>query len=344
LPAHRATLWFGGWSDFASADWELFGHRPPPAIQPLERDLSIPAMAKFISGIGRKLLTLEQWCVGWAPVSIADFLEDPASAKFSWLEPSSPREILADPFGIEENGNLIILAEQLEHGTSKGHLVRIDPQAASKPTQLLARPFHLSYPFLVEDGSQRYVVPEQAESGTLAFYPLTENGIGKPAAAIEGLDAIDPTFLHRHGLWWLFCTRASSGPNGPLFIYYAETLLGPYRAHPENPIVTNCGCTRPAGRIIRLGETLLRPAQDCASSYGAAIVLCEIETLTTEIYRERPVRRLEPGHIRGGFPSGLHTLDHTAHFVLLDTKRFALHALAAPIKLATRLSGSLRGW
>jgi hypothetical protein len=295
-------------------------------------------MANFTTDIGRKLLTLEQWCIGWARIGISDFLENPASAQFSWIKPSSSREILADPFGFEENGSLVILAEHWKHGTSKGRLVRIDPHSApSRWTPLLSRPSHLSYPFLVEDGAQRYMVPEQAESGTLGFYPLTGNGLDGPAAVVDRLDAIDPTFLRHDCLWWLFCTHASSGPNGPLFLYYAETLLGPYRSHPQNPIVTDRGCARPAGRIIRTGETLLRPAQDCASTYGAAIVLCEIERLTTEMYRERPVRRLEPGHIQGGFPSGLHTLDHTAHYVLVDTMRFALHPLAVPIQLGSRL-------
>jgi hypothetical protein len=180
------------------------------------------------------------------------------------------------------------------------------------------------------------VVPEQGESGTLGFYTFTEKGLDGPAAVIDDLDAIDPTFLYHDYLWWLFCTRVNSGPNGPLFLYFAETLLGPYRPHPQNPIVTDHGRARPAGRIIRIGEVLLRPAQDCASTYGAAIVLCEIEKLTPEMYRERPVRRLEPSHIQGGFPSGLHTIDHTAHHVLVDTKRFALHPLSAAINLGIR--------
>src|SRR5262249_18341651 len=149
-------------------------------------------IARFITDVGRELFTLEQWCIGWARIGISDFLEDPTSAQFSWLKPSSAREILADPFGIEENGNLVILAEHLKLGTSKGRLVRIDPHAlSSRRILLLARPFHLSYPFLVEDGGQRYVVPEQGESGTLGFYPLTDKGLGEPAAVIDRLDAID---------------------------------------------------------------------------------------------------------------------------------------------------------
>jgi hypothetical protein len=165
-------------------------------------------MAKSVTDIGRKLLTVEQWCIGWARISISDFLVDPASARFSWLEPSTSLEILADPFGLEENGKLLILAEQLKHGTSKGRLVLIDPHSdPPRHSPLLSRPFRLSYPFLVEDGSQRYVVPEQAESSTLAFYRLTDNGLDETAMIIDGPDAIDPTFLRHDGLWWLFCTK-----------------------------------------------------------------------------------------------------------------------------------------
>ena len=302
----------------------------------------IYGMVESITAITRKLLTLEQWCIGWARIGISDFLDDPLSAQFSWLKPLTSLEILADPFGLEKDGKLFILAEHLKHGASKGRLVLIDAHADPiQPLPLLSRPFRLSYPFLVQDGAQCYVVPEQAESGALAFYRLTDNGLDEAAVITDGFDAIDPTFLRHDGLWWLFCTRVRSGANGPLFLHYSETLLGPYRSHPQNPVVTDRACARPAGRIIRLGERLLRPAQDCEGTYGAAIVLSEIEKLTTEIYRERPVRRLAPGDIQGGFPSGLHTLDHTPHHVLLDTKRFALNPFAVPIKLRNRRQ---EGW
>src|SRR5262249_12336505 len=130
-------------------------------------------MPKFISEFGRKLLTLEQWCIGWARISISDFLNDPVSAQFSWFKPSTSLAILADPFGGEEDGKLLILAEHLKHGATKGRLVLIDPHAdPPRLSPLLSRPFRLSYPFLVEDSAQRYVVPEQAESGALGFYLL----------------------------------------------------------------------------------------------------------------------------------------------------------------------------
>jgi len=289
-------------------------------------------------GLASRLLTLEQWCIGWAECSIARFLQEPETVTFQWLKPRHSTELLADPFGLEENGRLTIFAEHLTYGRTKGQLVRIDTAAGDdESVPLLKRPFHLSYPFIAEEHGRRYVIPEQSESGALAFYPLEGAELGAPAAILHGLDAIDPTFLFHDGLWWLFCTRRSTGANTALHLYSAERLLGPYRPHPQNPIVTDPAFARPAGRIIRLGAQLLRPAQDCAQSYGAAIMLCEIETLTPQRYAERPGRRLLPSHVAGGYSAGLHTLDHTEHFVLVDTKRMAFAPFAAPIKLADKI-------
>jgi hypothetical protein len=288
-------------------------------------------------GFATRLLTLEQWCVGYARMPIARFLSDPRQAEFKWMKPERASEMLADPFGIERDGALTLYAEQLIHGRTKGQIVTLREDAA--PSAALTQPFHLSYPFLVEEEGRHFVVPEQAESNRLAFYPLEDDRIGAEAAAIENFDAIDPTFLFHEGLWWLFCTHRSRGPNHQLFLYFSERLFGPYRAHPANPIVTGSAQARPGGRIIRLGKSLLRPAQDCSESYGAALHLCRIELLSPTAYVERIVQRIEPRDIGGGFAQGLHTLDHTENYVILDTKRFAFSALAAPLKLVDRIVG-----
>jgi hypothetical protein len=288
-------------------------------------------------GLATKLVGLEQWCVGYARMPIAQFIADPRQAEFHWIKPSRATEILADPFGLERDGKLTIYAEQLIHGRKKGQIVALDE--AGEPRPVLAKPFHLSYPFLLEEDGRRYLAPEQAETGNLAFYPIEGDEIGEAAAQIEGLGAVDPTFLFHEGLWWLFCTHRGRGPNHQLFLYFAERLFGPYRAHPANPIVTGAAQARPGGRIIRLGKTLLRPAQDCSESYGAALHLCLIELLSPTAYVERIVQRLEACDLGGGFAQGVHTLDHTEHYVILDTKRFAFSPFAGPIKIVDKLAG-----
>ena len=287
----------------------------------------------MIRQLTRKLFTLEQWSVGWAKVGIDQFLRDPGSADFKWITPRSARELIADPFGLEENGKLVIFAEQLIYGKSAGQILRLETEGLHARQTLLRRPWHLSYPFVVEEAGRRFIVPEQSQSGTVAFYPYASGEVGEPSAILEGFDAVDSTFLFHEGRWWLFCTHAYS-PNGALHLYFSDRLLGPYRPHPMNPIVTDPSRARPGGRIIRSPDGLLRPAQDCSQSYGMALVLCKIEALTLNEYKERPITRIEPGQLRGGFAEGLHTLDHTEHYVVLDTKRFAPSLSAAALKAA----------
>jgi hypothetical protein len=300
-------------------------------------------MGFLSTGLPGKLMAFEQWCVGYAPITIDRFLADPSAAEFRWLKPPRSTEILADPFGLEQGGQLTLFAERLVHGRSKGQIVRLDTTAdVPLPELAMAREFHMSYPFIVEDGGRHYLVPEQAESKSLCFYPIEGDTVGAAVAEIEGLDAVDPTFLFHEGLWWLFCTRRRSDPNAALYLYFSERLFGPYRPHAANPVILDPAQARPGGRIIRQGNTLLRPVQDCSVSYGAALSLCRIELLSPTAYVERPVQRLEPGDLQGGFAQGLHTLDHTKNFVIVDTKRFAFAPFAGPIKIADRLAG--RRW
>jgi hypothetical protein len=166
---------------------------------------------------------------------------------------------------------------------------------------------------------------------------LNGYSLGAPASLLQGLDAIDPTFLHHDGRWWLFCARRSAGANRALHLYSADRLLGPYRPHPQNPIVTEPTHARPAGRIIRLGTRLLRPAQDCSTGACAAITLCEIDTLTTRAYAEHPVQTLQARDLGDDLAASVHRLDHTTHFVLIDIRRRAFAPVTAPIRIAEKI-------
>jgi hypothetical protein len=61
-----------------------------------------------------------------------------------------------------------------------------------------------------------------------------------------------------------------------------------------------------AGPILRAGDRLLRPAQDCSKSYGGSLVFFEIERLSETEYRERRIRETRPDPL-SAFPEALHT-------------------------------------
>jgi hypothetical protein len=68
---------------------------------------------------------------------------------------------------------------------------------------------------------------------------------------------------------------------------------------------------------------LYRPGQDCAATYGAAVAIHEILTLTETDFSEALVTVLQPDRA-GPFPNGLHTLVHDGERFWLDGKRFVL--------------------
>lgn len=278
----------------------------------------------MLSEVVRRAFFLEQWQIGWSKTKISEFLEAPSKARFTWYSPAGKIQTLADPFGIETAGGLDIYAERLVHGKPRGEIVQLSAVEPTTASSTLSKPWHLSYPFIVFDDGRRYVVPEQKAAGCLAFYSLDENGAmqGEPVARLEGMPLLDATFLHHDGYWWLFAASPDidSGQGG-LFLYYSRHLTGPYAAHPANPIVTDRSRARPAGRIISLEGRLFRPGQDSTIRYGDAINVSEITEMSTTAYAETPVRRIEPCDLMGAFPQGTHHLDHTANYVLVDSKR-----------------------
>jgi len=132
---------------------------------------------------------------------------------------------------------------------------------------------------------------------------------------------VDPTFLQHEGRWWLLHTeyRERDG-NLTLHGYHADTLAGPWTAHALNPLKSDLTSARPAGRPFTLGGCLYRPAQDCSQTYGGAVTVMRVETLSPTTFRETPVLRLNPDP-RSPYPDGRHHLVVDGARVYLDGKK-----------------------
>jgi len=70
----------------------------------------------------------------------------------------------------------------------------------------LREPWHLSYPYLVEDEGEVFVLPEAYKSGRLRLYRTRRFPVEWEPAALITLDspAIDPTVVRHGNLWWMF--------------------------------------------------------------------------------------------------------------------------------------------
>ncbi len=106
--------------------------------------------------------------------------------------------------------------------------------------------------------------------------------------------------------------------NSELFLYYADSPLGPWIPHAGNPVVSDSSRARPAGQVFTHEGLWIRPGQDCSQSYGGAIVLNRIDVLSPTEYKETPIRTLGPEWFPAG--KGTHTLNHSEHYQAADAR------------------------
>ncbi|WP_144063516.1 glucosamine inositolphosphorylceramide transferase family protein [Caballeronia insecticola] len=253
---------------------------------------------------------------------------DSASDAAWWLQIPSPQDrFYADPFlWRDAKGHYHLFFEDLPYSTGKGVIshVALDPVSRkwdTTPRVVLERPYHLSYPFIFEYEGDVFMIPETSGNRTIEVYRAAPfpSAWAHHATLMNDILAADTTLLHEAGTWWLFTTiEQGSGPNwDELHLYHAPTPFGPWRAHPRNPIVSDCRRARMAGNIFRdASGRLIRPAQDCEREYGAALWFCEINVLNEQDYEETPVL------VKNAAPerSGLHTWNKAGDITVVDIK------------------------
>jgi hypothetical protein len=177
---------------------------------------------------------------------------------------------------------------------------------------VLSEEFHLSYPYVFEWENTCYMIPETLGANAACLYRADEfpTRWSLVRKLIDGPCA-DTSIVRFADLWWLFLC-STPYQHDTLRLYFAEQLTGPWREHPQSPLVRGDNCrARPAGRILRVNDKLIRFAQECAPRYGTRVRAFDVLDLTTTNYEEvensaSPV--LEPG---GGDwnATGMHHLD-----------------------------------
>ena len=196
--------------------------------------------------------------------------------------------ITQNPFLFSCQGRNFMFVEDFPDATQKGVISAaeiVGDALVNAPVPVLERPYHLSYPLVLANGDAIYMLPETSANNALELYRAIEFPWKwqLDRVLIEGLSVADATPLFHDGRWWLFAAAAEHGTTDQdeLLIFHSEKLTGPWRAHPGNPVKSDCRSARPGGRIQRQGPRLLRPAQDCEDSYGTGLVWLEITAADT---------------------------------------------------------------
>jgi hypothetical protein len=285
----------------------------------------------ILDKIVKKLLYKEQWFVVAGKGN--ELLPDPSTGK--WLLNPPSDSFWADPFPIERDGRVWILLEVLPFATWRGYLVAVELFADGSHGEaqtILSIDSHLSYPFIFNYQDELYMLPEAGASRDVTLWKCEQfpDRWTKAATLLTNVCFSDATLIEHNGLWWLFLTIGEYddgiGIHDELHLYYADTPLGAWTAHSDNPVKSDARNARPAGNIFYRDGVLYRPAQDCGTAYGKATVLNRIDRLDKEGFSETPVGRIDANWRKGCLCT--HTLSRSENYWAVD----GLHLLPRWVK------------
>jgi len=186
--------------------------------------------------------------------------------------------------------------------------------------RVLERDYHLSYPFLVEDGGQLYMVPESAANGTVEIYRCVDfpHKWRRERVLLDHIVAADATLHHADGRWWMFANVSANGAeiHDELHVFTSTALLGDWKPLARNPVKSDVRGARPAGKLFTQHDRLYRPAQICAPLYGAGVALQRVTRLDEHGFAEEEERRILPAPGEGLL--GLHTINRAGDLSVTD--------------------------
>ena len=259
-----------------------------------------------------------------APTEAGDRASHPSRVIHRFTPIIPPRgRMWADPFPAMVDGRFYVFFEDWPAGGGNGHIAVMewnDERGWGQPVVALRRPYHLSYPFLLDWNGEKYLVPESVANRTVEAYRAKSFPLDweLDRVLLNDVQAVDPTIIGRNGRWWMFVSMVAPGGSSSteLHLYHAETPLGPWVPHDLNPVKSDVRSARPAGRPFEVDGVLYRPAQDCSVRYGYALVINRVEELSETQYREVSVARINPRWCPGLV--GTHTLNSDTSLTVVD--------------------------
>jgi hypothetical protein len=243
-------------------------------------------LGRFGKHAGQAALNVGQWQL--AVDTTRDFrrLSNPEI-----LTPPADR-FWSDPFLLQRDGVLHVFVEECLYESGKGRIAMLSRSASgewSGSRTVLERPYHLSYPFVFEHEGELLMLPETTAAGNVELYRCVRfpDHWELDTILVDDLAGADATLWFQDGRWWMFVDVKDE-----LHILYSDSPRGPWQGHRGNPVKSDSRSSRPAGRIFRDGEDVIRPAQDCSVQYGREVVFNKITRLTPDEFEEVEIGRL----------------------------------------------------
>ncbi len=222
----------------------------------------------------------------------------------------------ADPFIIKYKGINYLFFEDYDY--KKGvisYSIINDDLTITRPTVILEEPFHLSFPNIIEENGEFYMIPERGDTGKIVLYKSLNfpNNWVPVKTIIDNVRTSDIDIIKHNNKYWLFTTYGADLSDS-LLVMNSNSLLGKWEVFG----VDNIQHSRPAGHIFYHNNHLIRPVQDCTKLYGYGLVFKEIE-INEDGYKETITNRINPDW----YPNiiGTHTFNYNEDYIVIDGKK-----------------------
>ena len=215
----------------------------------------------------------------------------------------------ADPFLIKRKGKTYLFIEDYDYNKGVISYMELDKTGMPihAPRKILERPYHISFPFLVEDQGEVYMIPETGDNQRIELYHATKfpDEWELVGPMVEHIVAGD-TIVYKNGKEFLMFTTESGDNN--LIIMRSETLFDRWNIIFRRQIMNS----RSAGSIFVDGDKIIRPTQD-GRVYGESMYFKEIHLAP---YTEKVIHNINPNWYKG--LTGTHTFNMTEDFIVID--------------------------
>ena len=286
-----------------------------------------------------KKLTRINWEIGFVADGLQGVFSD--NPQYIWVKNPYKNECwFADPFILDVTDDyIILLVEEMRYALHKGRIVKLTinrhTMTIEKMDILLEEDTHLSFPNILRDGKDVYVYPENHDCEKLNLYKLEDNALRlEKVQVLVNAPLTDAVMTDIFGEQQIFSTQMPNPNGNELYVYSLDKDL----------IIYDMQCVhfddnhaRMAGQFFEYEGKIYRPAQDCNTQYGGAVIIDEVEKEGGQ-YMFKPIRRLTSKHPR--LLQGMHTLNEYKGVVVIDVKGYE-HVLGDVIYFFMRLKKKL---
>ena len=227
-----------------------------------------------------------------------------------WHKIIPPKEIFqADPFIVFKDNKYYVFYEELKFENYHGYLAVAELDIAQgkliNAMTIMKHDYHLSYPFVFEEGGCFYMIPESSEGHSIDLYKCTSFPYEwkKKKTLLSNIQAVDTTLLKQHGHWYLFTSEKVTGADfdDELSIYKSNDLLNQsFKKLYDQPVVCDVRNARMAGKFITKNGEIYRVSQDAGKRYGFRTNVNRVIQVENG-YTEERIESIKPGSMALGF-------------------------------------------